>query len=680
MKSFRRKPDRHGQPTEWSPEEALRTRVDRLQTTIDNLLEGFQVIDRNWRYVYLNEAAAQHGRTTINHLLYRTMMECYPGIEDTEMFSALKRCMVERVNARLENKFSYPDGRSGWFELSVEPVPEGICVLSVDITERRQAEAQLDRRLSELEAVNRVSTALREAQGLEEMLPLLLNETLSVLRYPQGAIWLYDPITNELCPKVTLGYGEDRGVPTPPPEKPGEGIAGRTLVSGQPEISNDLRADERLPESYRQRILPGTIAAAVAIRTSEGVVGAFMVGDRGPRMFSEFELDLLTTLSEIAGNAIHRMRLHDQTVRRLSHLAALREIDLAITTSFDLRRNLRTVLEHVTSQLGVDAADVLLLNKRSGLLEFAAGRGFRNSEIERSSLHLGEGTAGSSALENKLVYLADLREDHSFVRSALVNGEGFVAYYCTPLTARGQVRGVIEVFHRGPLEKDQEWIDFFNALAGQTAIAVEVSSLFDSLQRSANDVTLAYDATIEGWSRALDLRDKETEGHTQRVTDLTVRLARAYGMSDDELVQIRWGGLLHDIGKMGVPDAILLKPGPLTDEEWVSMKRHPTFAFEMLSPIRYLRNALDIPYCHHEKWDGTGYPRGLKGEQIPIAARLFAVVDVWDALRSDRPYRPGWSEEKVRDHIKGLSGTHFDPEAVRLFMQVTESGRAAERS
>jgi putative two-component system response regulator len=192
----------------------------------------------------------------------------------------------------------------------------------------------------------------------------------------------------------------------------------------------------------------------------------------------------------------------------------------------------------------------------------------------------------------------------------------------------------------------------------------------EDLQHSNMELKLAYDSTIEGWSHALDLRDKETEGHTQRVTEMTIKLARLAGMSETELVHIRRGALLHDIGKMGVPDNILLKPDKLTDEEWVAMRKHPTFAFELLSPIVYLRSALDIPYCHHEKWDGTGYPRGLKGEQIPLAARLFAVVDVWDALRSDRPYRKGWSKKKVIEHIKSLSGTHFEPKAVELFFNL----------
>jgi putative nucleotidyltransferase with HDIG domain len=181
---------------------------------------------------------------------------------------------------------------------------------------------------------------------------------------------------------------------------------------------------------------------------------------------------------------------------------------------------------------------------------------------------------------------------------------------------------------------------------------------------------VTYDVTLEGLSRALDLRDKETEGHSQRVTTLAVRLADAMGVPKKELAYIRWGALLHDIGKMGIPDAILLKPARLTEEEWAIMRRHPVYAYELLSPIPYLRLLLDIPYCHHEKWDGTGYPRGLKGEAIPLTARIFAVADVWDALRSDRPYRPAWPAQKAREYIREQSGTHFDPQVVEAFLRL----------
>ena len=357
----------------------------------------------------------------------------------------------------------------------------------------------------------------------------------------------------------------------------------------------------------------------------------------------------------------------EKTRRHLEHLTALVEIDRAINFSFDLNISLKTLLTHVLVQLGVDAAAVLLFHPTPQTLEYVAGRGFHSKAIEHARQPLGEGYAGRAALERSIVHIPDLAKEHdTYLRKILLAGEKFVSYHGVPLIAKGQIVGVLEVFHRTRLTRDEEWLDFLKAMAAQAAIAIDNATLFDNLQHSNAELSQAYDATIEGWGRALDLRDNATEGHTQRVAVLTVKLARLFGMSDAELVQVRWGALLHDIGKMGVPDAVLLKTENLTEAEWVVMKKHPVFAYEMLSPIRYLRAALDIPYAHHEKWDGSGYPLGLKGEQIPLLARIFAVVDVWDALRTDRLYRSSWSVAKVRRHIRSLAGTHFDPHVVKV--------------
>ena len=189
-----------------------------------------------------------------------------------------------------------------------------------------------------------------------------------------------------------------------------------------------------------------------------------------------------------------------------------------------------------------------------------------------------------------------------------------------------------------------------------------------------DELLQAYDATIESWARALELRDVEPEGHSQRVTEMAVQLARAVGLEERDLVHVRRGALLHDIGKMGVPDRILFKLGPLTEDEWDVMRQHPLYAYELLAPIAYLRPALDIPYCHHEKWDGTGYPQGLEREQIPLAARLFAVVDVWDALYADRCYRAAWPEDDVNDYLHEQAGKHFDPQMVEAFFDLLLQG------
>jgi PAS domain S-box-containing protein len=359
--------------------------------------------------------------------------------------------------------------------------------------------------------------------------------------------------------------------------------------------------------------------------------------------------------------------------RQLEHLIALSAIDRVIASNFDLELCLSEILTHVTTELDIDAADILILNSNSQMLDFGAERGFRSPAVRKTQVRLGTSYAGRVASERQLIQIPNLKEDPDYLSlTTLLTGEDFTCYFGVPLITKGEVKGVLEVFHRATLEPDAEWLAFLYTLAGQAALAIENATLFKSLQRSNSELALAYDATIEGWSRALDLRDKETEGHTQRVTEMAVKLAHAFGLGETELVQVRWGSLLHDIGKMGVPDGVLLKPGPLTDEEWVAMKKHPALAYEMLSPILYLSLALDIPYCHHEKWDGTGYPRGLKGDQIPQAARIFAVVDVWDALTSDRSYRQAWPEEKVREYIRSESETRFDPHVVDVFMQILQ--------
>lgn len=364
-----------------------------------------------------------------------------------------------------------------------------------------------------------------------------------------------------------------------------------------------------------------------------------------------------------------RRKAETKAQTRLDRLAALHTIDLMITSNLDLKMTMTIFLEQIVPQLRVDAAAVLLLNPYTQSLEYGAGIGFTTSRIKESHLRLGEGAAGMAALERRLVRIDDMRHaEIDFVRKALLAGEDFSAYCAVPLIAKGQVKGVLEIFQGDGTLPYDEGMEFFEALASQAAIAIDNATLFNDLQISHTKLVIAYDSTIEGWGKALNLRDRETENHTLRVTELTVRVARSYGMSEKEIVYARRGSLLHNIGKMGVPDATLMKEGPLTPEEEAIMHRHPQYAFEILMPIAYLRSALDIPYCHHEKWDGTGYPRGLKGEQIPIAARIFALADIWDALISDRLYREAWSREKVEEYFRSQAGKHFDPHLVELFL------------
>lgn len=379
---------------------------------------------------------------------------------------------------------------------------------------------------------------------------------------------------------------------------------------------------------------------------------------------------LIFTAQDITRCKQNERRLKRQT----QHLSALRSIDIAIASGLDLHLLLAMLLDQVSGLLQIDAISILLLDPKTNMLEFTAGRGFRSSSLQHTRLRLGDGCAGRVALDRKMVHIPDLRENHmGFDRSPLFKSENFITYYGMPLIAKGRVLGVFELFHRSPLHPDTDWLDFLNMVAGQAAIAIDSAIMFKDLQRSNLELNLAYDATIDGLSRALDLRDRETEEHTQRVADLTVKLAVRLGVDSSDLVQIRRGAVLHDIGKVAIPDHILFKPGPLADDEWKVMRRHPGIAVDLLSPVNYLAPALDIPHWHHEKWDGTGYPDQLGGEDIPFAARIFALADVYDALTSNRPYRSAWSQDETVEYIRNQSGSHFDPRLVPEFLSMLES-------
>ncbi len=359
-------------------------------------------------------------------------------------------------------------------------------------------------------------------------------------------------------------------------------------------------------------------------------------------------------------------KTEDKLHRQVENVTALRDIGIAITSSLDLRVTLNILLEKLMTQLGVDAADVLLLDESSLYLNYAAGIGFRTSAIQNTHVRMGKGHAGSAAFERKTLIVSDMAE--TLTRS--LKEESFKSYIAMPLLAQGRIKGVLEIFHRKALDTTPEWLNFLELLSGQAAIAIDHAALFESLQRTNVELTLSYDATLEGWGRALEFRDADTRGHTERVTEMTLRLARLIGMDKHELIHVRRGSLLHDIGKIHIPDSILLKSGKLTGEEMSVMQQHPVYAYELLSGIPFLRSAIEIPYYHHERWDGSGYPQGLKGKHIPFKARVFSVIDVADALISDRPYRQSWSVEKTYKHIESLRGIHFDPEVVTAFLDM----------
>ncbi len=651
----------------------LRESEEQYRNVVERANDGIAIIQGE-QIVFANQRLAEIWGGSLEEILGSSFMNYLSTVKAAEILEYYrKRIAGEDIPSTYATEVYRKDGRLIDVEINAGTFPYqgqlADLVIIRDITERRQAEQERLQRLAELEAVNHLSTTLRSAQDLEEMLPRFLYETLKMINTSAGAIYLYDFSSGELRSEAAQDWFILCGKT---PVKPGEGAGGIAFSTSEPiwipEYATAIASRVSIP--------PGWCGVCLPIRTPAETTGIFYVAVQHPRQLQPGEVHLLTILSEIAGNAIHRMRLHAQTERHVQRLNALRMIDMTITASQDLRVILDVTLEQVISQLNAHASDVLLLNERTNILETLVVRGFPLSNTLHSQMRMGEGYAGRVALERRVI--ATSIPDKSISepgRQFLSTDEVYKTYYGVPLIAKGRVKGVLELFFRNSFNPDSDWLDFLETLASQTAIAIDSVQLFDYLQRMNSELAVAYDTTIEGWSHALELRDRDTEGHTRRVAEMTIGLARyLQAFSEEHLIHLRWGALLHDIGKMGVPDEILMKPGPLTDEEWKVMRKHSEYAYNLLCSIEYLQPALDIPHYHHERWDGKGYPYGLKGEQIPLEARVFSVVDVWDALTSDRPYRKAWKPEQAKEYIQAQAGTQFDPPIVTAFMRMLETG------
>lgn len=531
--------------------------------------------------------------------------------------------------------------------------------------------AQLQRSNRRLASLYKASSDLLTIKSANELVALILKVIVESAGYQQANYFTYEKENNLLILAGIEGYSENSfaELKNRLQFKLGEnqGVVGKVASKGQLLNLGNVKADPDWIE-YDPAIHSALFVPMIYQQELLGVLALFA---REENAFGEEDCNDITVLANNLAVAIVNDRNEQSVQKQLSRISALHFIDTAINSSLDMHNMLDIFLNQVVLQMNVDAADILLMNKGQSGCRLAATRGFSDYAGWNFPHQTEYNLAKQVLLEKQIVQengIQDSRVDTEFAK--MWAREGFSTYLGVPLIASGEVLGALEVFSRKSLKPDAEWLEFFSTLAGQAAIAVDKGQIFEGLQRTNLELNMAYDATISGWSRAMDMRDQETEGHTQRVTEMTVRLAELMGLNGDAIVQIRRGALLHDIGKLSVPDSILLKKSELTPAEMTIMRQHVQTAYELLKPISYLQSAIDIPYCHHEHWDGGGYPRGLKGEEIPLAARIFSVVDVYDALRSDRPYRRAMPESSVNDYIREQSGLQFDPRVVEKFFEM----------
>jgi PAS domain S-box-containing protein/putative nucleotidyltransferase with HDIG domain len=647
-----------------STEAALREQTDYSNILFNTINSLVVILTPEGKVTAFNPAAAQMAGSPQN-AAHTSLWDFFQLPEDSPLNPEnFKQAVCEKKDLDiLDLKVQAQDGPH-WLAWSqrYKTDAEGAIVYVIGAATDNSASKIRDR---QREAIAGIATALRGNTTRRETIMTVLEKICDFMDADSAGVAFPVAEMDEILVEHVIGSLQ--------PLLEGKRIAisssilGEVLLNGKPFLAPDLQSEKKLAVPEVIDLVQSGVWVPLVAETK--TIGVLFVAKRGS--MSQNDLKLVQPVADLAAGAIDRAERTEQAQRRIQQLSALQSINLAIGASLDLRVTLNILAVQMTTQLGVDAVDVLQLNPNTKLLRFAAGNGFRSRDVEKLRLWLGEGQAGRAAMERRSRHLYDPDGiANYFTPPDLFKNENFVAYDAVPLVVKGEVKGVIEAYHRPPYNADSEWQQLLEALALETAIAIDNAELLEKLQRSNQDLMIAHDQTIEGWAKSLEQYDYETYDHSQNVVNLTVKLAQWVGISGENLRHIRRGALLHDIGKMAISRDILNKPGKLNEIEWEEMRKHPVYAYEILNPIPFLRPAIEIPYGHQERWDGTGYPQKLIGEKIPLSARIFAVVDIFDALISARSYKKAWPEEEALDYLKGTAGRELDPKLVRAFLEM----------
>ncbi|MCE9646407.1 MAG: GAF domain-containing protein [Chloroflexi bacterium] len=524
------------------------------------------------------------------------------------------------------------------------------------------------RRAQEAAAIAEVGRDISATLQLDIVLERIAMYAKILLKAETSAVYLSDPDNSHLHAIAAIG-AESEEIKSDPIQT-GVGILGSIALQKSGEIVNNTMNDPRAIIIKGTKMEVNEHIMGASVLSKDNLTGLLVVWRNGvEKEFKVTELGFLSSLAQQAAVAIENARLFEAERRRRQEAESLRAAATAITSSLDPKTVLETILTTLQEVVSFDSGTMMLLE--DDYVRIVAAQGFDNNDLILNRTYPANNKLLVVINQLKKPYIVDdVTKDGRFEKWA--SDKPIRAWMGIPLIAHDNIIGYITLdsFKVGAFDSNAATLA--NTFALHATAAIENTKLFENLQISNQELSLAYDTTLVGWAKALELRDKETHGHTNRVTDLTMDLARFIGLSKTDLITLRRGVLLHDIGKMGVPDEILHKKGPLTKEEWVEMRKHPQYAFDLLYPISFLRPSLDIPYSHHEWWDGTGYPQKLKGEEIPLAARIFAIVDVWDALLSDRPYRKAWTKTKAARYLLDHAGSHFDPKLVMIFLNMMD--------
>lgn len=445
-----------------------------------------------------------------------------------------------------------------------------------------------------------------------------------------------------------------------------KGLIGEVIRTGHAILSEDLQADPRNVETAPE-IKYGMYAPIVIDSETEGAIGI----ESSLYKFTESDLKLLSSMSEIISMTLTSVRLIEILRERVSWLEALHKINQKIGIEAKPQEFYEILVEETVCATNAESAALLIYNADTQRLEFRAGMGWLKDCFSQP-LQVGRGISSHVFATGKTHISPSLLNDPLFLKSDRVIIPPGRSNICVPVVAEGAIFGVFHIALKTQGKFNKEFVELVEIIGTYAGIMIGRLQHTEALKRAENKLQTAYDETLEGWSRAIGIRDDETFMHTERVAKIASILGRECNLDAKDLENLKRGALLHDVGKIGIPDTILRKPSVLSSEERQIMQTHASFGYELLKPISYLEDALVVPYCHHERWDGTGYPRNLRGEEIPLLARIFAIADVYDAMTSNRSYRVAFSRQEALDYIKAQAGKHFDPRIVDIFLKISD--------
>lgn len=619
--------------------------ANRYEQRFQNILENMNLItiilDLEGKLTYCNQYLLDLTGYTREEIYGKDWYPIFvPEIESEPIRSKVYEHAVGQKNyVHGENNIVTKSGEHRLISWSNTPImdnagePIGVASIGEDITIKAKAEAE----------IRRNEALLRSVLDAAPMIIGLIKD--------REIIWISDKV------EAIVGY-------------PVEAVIGKSpILFYKPEqhrifgsLMDDIRKDiSETSVSYQRTVWTRKDEIEIDID--------LWVAAINPNQWDDGVIVAAIDVSEQVEAEARLSNSFDQIKTLLTRLSALRDIDQAITSPDDSDQTIQQILRLIRETVNLNVVMVSLYDKEKTGLRLVSMDG--EEIVEGNALnHFGENELIREAVRtNQLVsQLSSSDQALDFVKQRLNTETDFSQYAVVPLNVKGETLGILEGLARDTICHGADCRDFLEAMAVQLAIALDNALLSQQREQAFAELQASYEATIQGWALALEMRDKETAGHSERVVNFTMRLAKQMGIDGKDLLHLRRGVLLHDIGKMGIPDRVLLKPGSLTEEEWVIMKQHPVHAFNLLKEIPYLAPALEIPYSHHERWDGSGYPQGLAGEEIPLGARIFAVIDIWDALTDDRPYRAAWSKEKTVQYLKENAGVLVDPRVVKEFL------------